>query len=141
MRDALTIVGVVVLLYAVTVAAIWWYARRLGEVSTLREAARFGPDLLGLIRRLLAHGRLSRGTRTGLGLLALYLVLPIDLVPDVVPLVGWADDVVLVVLVLRAVVRRAGADVIRANWPGSPGGLAVLLRLLRLSDRPPPPLA
>lgn len=133
MRDVLLALGVVVALYAVAVAAIWWYARRLGEPASLRDAGRFLPDVLGLIRRLLASGRLSRGARAGLGMLALYLVLPIDVVPDVIPLVGWADDVVLVVFVLRAVVRRTGADLIRTSWPGSPGGLAVLLRLLRLS--------
>lgn len=132
MRDLLTILAVVVGLYALLVGAIWWYARRLGEVATLREAARFGPDLLGLIRRLIASGRLGRRGRAALGLLALYLVLPIDVVPDVIPLVGWADDLVIVVLVLRAVVRRTGSELVRANWPGSPGGLAVLLRLLRL---------
>lgn len=133
MRDLLTILAVVLALYALAVAAIWWYARRLGEVSTLREAARFGPDLLGLIRRLIANGGLSRRARMALGALALYLVLPIDVVPDVIPVVGWADDVVIVVLVLRAVVRRTGAELVRAHWPGSPGGLAVLLRLLRLA--------
>lgn len=133
MREVLSVVAVLAALYAVAVAAIWWYARRLGEPASLRDAGRFLPDVLGLIRRLIRSGGLTRRARAGLGLLALYLVLPIDVVPDVLPLVGWADDIVLVVLVLRAVVRRTGADLIRANWPGSPSGLAVLLRLLRLS--------
>lgn len=132
MREVATVVAVVAALYAVGVAAIWWYARRLGETASLREAGRFLPDVLVLIRRLLRGGGLSRRARAGLGALAVYLVLPIDLVPDVLPLVGWADDIVLVVLVLRAVVRRSGAELIRERWPGSPGGLAVLLRLLRL---------
>ncbi len=132
MRELLMVLAVVVALYAAAILAIWWYARRLGEPASLREAGRFIPDVLGLIRRLIAGGGLSRRARAGLGALAVYLVLPIDVVPDVIPLVGWADDVVLVVLVLRAVVRRAGAEVVRTNWPGSPAGLNVLLRLLRL---------
>ena len=112
------------------VAAVWWYARSLAEPATLREAVRFGPDLVGLVRRLATTPQLSRRMKAALVGLSLYLVLPIDLIPDVVPLVGWADDVVLAVLVLRAVVRRAGGDAIRANWRGGAAGLAVLQRLL-----------
>ncbi|MBO9534376.1 MAG: DUF1232 domain-containing protein [Solirubrobacteraceae bacterium] len=122
----------VVVLYGVVVAAVWWYARR-AEPATLREAASFGPDLVRLVRGLLAGGGFTRRARVALGALLLYLALPIDLVPDPIPLIGWADDLVLVVLVLRGVTRRAGTDVIRAHWPGGPAGLAVLLRLLRLS--------
>jgi uncharacterized membrane protein YkvA (DUF1232 family) len=58
--------------------------------------------------------------------------MPIDLVPDVIPIIGYADDVVVVAVVLRSVVRRAGADVVRRHWPGSEQGLAVVLRLAGL---------
>jgi uncharacterized membrane protein YkvA (DUF1232 family) len=131
LETLLKILALLVLLYGVAVAAIWWYARSLGEPATLREAARFGPDLVRLVRRLLVSGSVSRRGRLALAALALYLVLPIDLVPDPIPLIGWADDLVIVVLVLRGVTRRTGAELIRRHWLGGPAGLAVLLRLLR----------
>jgi uncharacterized membrane protein YkvA (DUF1232 family) len=131
MTQLLTILAALAAVYALMIVGVWAYARSLAEPATLRDAARFGPDLLGLIRKLIASGALSRRGRAALILLAGYLVLPIDLIPDVVPLIGWADDVVIVVLVLRGVVRHAGSELIRSNWSGSAAGLSVLLRLLR----------
>ncbi len=55
-----------------------------------------------------------------------YLALPLDLVPDVLPVIGWADDVIAVVLVLRSVARRAGPEALERHWPGTPEGLAAV---------------
>ena len=55
-----------------------------------------------------------------LWLLLGYLALPIDLVPDFIPVLGYADDAIVVALVLRSVVRRAGPDAIERHWPGTP---------------------
>lgn len=95
----------------------------------LREALRVLPDLLRLLRRLAADGGLPRGVRVRLVLLFAYLALPFDLVPDFIPVLGYADDAIIVALVLRSVVRRAGIDAIRAHWPGTDDGFAVLCRL------------
>jgi uncharacterized membrane protein YkvA (DUF1232 family) len=64
--------------------------------------------------------------------LLVYLVLPIDLVPDLLPVVGYADDVVVVLWALRSVVRRAGPEVLDRHWPGTPEGLGTLKRLAGL---------
>jgi uncharacterized membrane protein YkvA (DUF1232 family) len=56
-------------------------------------------------------------------------VAPLDLVPDFIPVMGYADDAVIVVAVLRAVIKRAGRDTIAQHWPGSPDGLAAVERL------------
>jgi uncharacterized membrane protein YkvA (DUF1232 family) len=64
-----------------------------------------------------------------LALLLGYLATPFDLVPDFVPVLGYADDAIVVSLVLRSVVRRAGAPLVRHHWPGTDDGLAVLARL------------
>jgi uncharacterized membrane protein YkvA (DUF1232 family) len=56
----------------------------------------------------------------------------VDLVPDVVPVLGYADDVVVVALALRSVVRAAGAPAVQRAWPGGPAGLAVVQRLAGL---------
>jgi uncharacterized membrane protein YkvA (DUF1232 family) len=100
--------------------------------SLLGEAVRLLPDLLRLLRRLAGDHRLPRAARVRLALLLGYLVLPIDLVPDFVPVLGYADDAILVTLVLRSVVRQAGAPVVRRHWPGTDDGLAVLARVTGL---------
>jgi uncharacterized membrane protein YkvA (DUF1232 family) len=59
---------------------------------------------------------------------------PRRLVPDLVPVLGYADDAIIVTAVLRAVVRRAGLEPIRGHWPGTEDGLAAVLRLCGLAD-------
>lgn len=98
----------------------------------LKEALRVLPDLLRLLRRLAADPDLPRGVRIRLVLLFAYLALPFDLVPDFIPVLGYADDAIVVALVLRSVVRRAGIDAVRGHWPGSGDGFAVLCRLTGL---------
>jgi len=61
-----------------------------------------------------------------------YLALPIDLVPDFIPILGYADDAIIVTDVLRSIVRRTGLDAVRAHWPGTDNGLAALVRLTGL---------
>ena len=100
--------------------------------NLLSEALRLLPDLLRLQRRLAADSDLPRAVRVRLWLLFAYLAIPIDLVPDFVPVLGYADDAIMVSLVLRSVVRRAGAPVIRRHWPGTDDGLAALARLTGL---------
>jgi uncharacterized membrane protein YkvA (DUF1232 family) len=96
------------------------------------EALRLLPDVLRLIRRLAADRTLPRGVRLRLVLLLAYLASPIDMVPDFIPVLGYADDAIIVTVVLRGVVRRAGAPTVRAHWPGTPEGFAVLARLTGL---------
>ena len=105
----------------------------------LREALRVLPDVLRLVRRLAADPTLPRGVRIRLGLLLAYLAIPIDLIPDFIPILGYADDAIIVTAVLRSVVRHAGIDAVRAHWPGTDDGFAALCRLSGL-DPPPRPL-
>ncbi|WP_308201392.1 YkvA family protein [Sphaerisporangium perillae] len=63
---------------------------------------------------------------------SVHLALPIDLIPDFIPILGYADDAIIVTFVLRSVVRRAGLDTIRRNWPGSDDGFTALCRLTGL---------
>jgi uncharacterized membrane protein YkvA (DUF1232 family) len=95
----------------------------------LYEAVRLLPDVLRLVRRLARDEDLPRGVRVRVWLLLGYLVLPIDLVPDFIPVLGHADDAIVVVAVLRGVVRRAGLAAVRRHWPGTDDGFAALCRL------------
>ncbi len=98
----------------------------------LTEAKRFVPDVARLIGSLARDPSLGRGTRVRLYLLLAYLASPIDLVPDFIPVLGYADDVTIVAIALRSVVRRSGADALDAHWRGSAGGLAAVRRLAGL---------
>jgi uncharacterized membrane protein YkvA (DUF1232 family) len=98
----------------------------------LREALRVLPDVLRLVRRLAADTTLPRGVRIRLGLLLAYLAIPLDLVPDFIPVLGYADDAIIATAVLRSMVRRAGLAPVRAHWPGTDEGFAALTRLTGL---------
>src|SRR4051794_17495070 len=93
------------------------------EPHRLREAARILADVVRLVSRLARDRSLHRGVRLRLWLLLAYLASPIDLVPDFIPVIGFADDAIIVSLVLRSVIKRAGADAVRQHWPGSIDGL------------------
>ena len=101
----------------------------------LREALRVLPDVLRLLSRLAADKTLPRGVRIRLGLLLAYLAIPIDLIPDFIPVLGYADDVIIVTAVLRSVVRVAGIDAVRRHWPGTDDGFTAVTRLTGLDRR------
>lgn len=119
-------------LYAVLLVAL---LRARPHGVSLADAARLLPDVLRLLRRLGSDNTLPTGVRVRLWLLLVYLALPIDLVPDVVPVLGYADDVLVVLLVLRAVVRRAGVPALERHWPGTREGLAAVQRLVERRPR------
>ena len=87
-----------------------------------------------LIVALAADRTLHRGVRLRLWLAAAYLASPIDLIPDFLPVVGYADDAIVLSLVLRSVIKRAGVEAIQGHWPGTPDGLDTLFRFCRLSE-------
>lgn len=129
----LTVVGGLLVVWVLLVAALLVVARREDRRVDLREALRLVPDVVRLVRRLAGDPSLPRGVRWRLVGLLGYLALPIDLVPDVIPVIGFADDVVVVALVLRSVVRRAGPEALDRHWPGTPEGLALVRRLAGVS--------
>lgn len=126
---ALGAVGGILLLWGTLVVALWMH--RPDEVR-LREALRLLPDLIGLLRRLATDASLPRGVRIRLWLLLGYLLLPIDLVPDFIPVLGYADDAIIVALALRSVTRRAGGEALDRHWHGTAEGLAAIRALAGL---------
>ena len=93
-------------------------------------ALRLIPDLVRLVRSLLADPGTPTNVRLALAGLLVYLLSPLDLIPDVVPVIGAVDDLIISVVVLRWVGRRVGLDDLRARWTGDPAGFEVLRRLL-----------
>ncbi len=124
-------IGIALLLAWLALVIVLALARPRGGL--LREALRILPDVLRLVRRLSGDRSLPRGVRIRLGLLLVYLASPIDLIPDFIPVLGYADDAIIVTWVLRGVVRRAGLDAVRGHWPGTDEGFAALTRLTGLT--------
>jgi uncharacterized membrane protein YkvA (DUF1232 family) len=87
------------------------------------------PELLRLIRRLATDPTLPRAARIRLWLLLAYLAIPIDLVPDFIPVVGYTDNAIHIALTLRSVIRRAGVPAPERHWPGTPRELTALMTL------------
>jgi uncharacterized membrane protein YkvA (DUF1232 family) len=126
----------------VTVAVLWvafvvvlFLIRPRG--MNLREARAVVPDTVRLLRSLHGDRELPAGVRRWLGGLLVYLAIPVDLVPDFVPLLGYADDVIVVAFALRRVIRLAGPAALEEHWRGSAAGLAAIRRIAGLSDPQP----
>jgi len=120
-----------VLIWAVLVVVLW--LTKPGDYD-IKESLRLLPDLVRLVKGLATDPATPRGVRIRLALLLAYLTLPIDLIPDFIPALGYADDAVIVALVLRSATRSAGPDALAKHWPGTPEGLIALKRICRLND-------
>jgi uncharacterized membrane protein YkvA (DUF1232 family) len=127
---AISVAAALVLAWVALVIALAVLRPRGG---LLREAVRILPDALRLIRRLAADKTMPLGVRMRLALLLVYLASPIDLIPDFIPVLGYADDAIIITAVLRSVVRRAGLTAVRTHWPGSDDGFTALCRLTGLN--------
>lgn len=125
------IISVTAALLLSWLALIIALAIRRPKGSLLKEALRLLPDLLRLLKRLTTDRTLPIGVRVRVALLFIYLAIPFDIIPDFVPVLGYADDAIIVVLVLRSVCRRVSEEELRAAWPGTDDGFAALERLVK----------
>jgi len=114
-------------------AALWAAFVAVLLLAGRREDARalsgFVPDCFMLVSRLARDPRVPRRRKLLLIGLAGYLALPIDLVPDFIPVAGQLDDAIVVALVLRRFLRSGGAELTREHWPGPERSLRLVLRL------------
>ena len=118
-------IAVFVVVYAAFVFALVLAARR----GDARALATFIPDCIVLVTRLTRDPRVPRRRKLLLFALVGYLALPIDLVPDFIPVAGQLDDAIIVALVLRHFIKAGGEPMIRELWPGPERSLQLILRL------------
>jgi uncharacterized membrane protein YkvA (DUF1232 family) len=120
----------VVLLAAVLMVGTWALLALLaGRLPTglLRDLAAFVPDCVTTVRRLRRDPRVPRRAKVAVVLAGLWLLSPIDLLPEFLPVIGPLDDVLVVALALRYAARRVPRDALEAAWPGDPRMLERLL--------------
>lgn len=117
----------------VAIAAVWVAAILVlivaGRRSAARELGTLLPNLVSLFRGLQKDPRVPRGSKALLWLAVIWVVWPIDLVPEFIPIAGPLDDALVATLVVRHVIRSAGAEVVAEHWRGDTATLARFLRI------------
>jgi uncharacterized membrane protein YkvA (DUF1232 family) len=117
MRDWLLGLGVAALCVVASWALLILLARRLPP-GLLRDLARVVPDCVTTVRRLRQDPRVPRRAKIAVLIAGLWVLSPIDLIPEFLPVIGPLDDIVVVALALRYAARQVPRDVIHAAWPG-----------------------
>jgi uncharacterized membrane protein YkvA (DUF1232 family) len=107
---------------AFSIVAVSWLlllvlAQRLPP-GLLKDLARFLPDCVTTARRLRRDPRVPRRAKIAVALAGLWVLSPIDLIPEFIPIIGPLDDVVVVALTLRYAARLVPRDVLDDAWPG-----------------------
>ena len=128
--DLRVLIGIVIALVVVWAGflVLFWVLRPKGVA--LREVFAVIPDVIRLLRSVIGDRSAPLDTRLVLvGLLA-WIVSPIDLIPEFIPVLGPLDDVVVAVVALRYVRRRLGVEDLRRRWSGTADGFALLLRVI-----------
>jgi uncharacterized membrane protein YkvA (DUF1232 family) len=123
--------GIALVISWVSLAVLVGVLRSPGE--SVGDMVRVFPDALRLAANLYRDPTMPRSVRWRLRIALLYNVQPINLIPDFIPVIGFADNVVVLAWALRSTVRIAGPDAVGLHWTGSPPSLAKLYRVLRLS--------
>jgi len=99
----------------------------------LRDAALMLPNLVKLVTRLLRDPRVPRRSKVALGLAAAYVASPIDLVPEFIPVIGWADDVLFILLAIDSLIERSGSEIVEEHWDGPGDVLGIIREVLGLT--------
>ena len=126
-QAAVIAIAVILGLWVLVLVVVWLAAP--SQASAL-DLVRLLPDLLRMTLGLARDPATPRSCKLALGGLAVWLASPIDLIPEFIPVIGPLDDIVVTAIVLRWVGRRVGVDALRAHWPGSDEGFALVLRSL-----------
>lgn len=103
----------------------------LGRRALARELAALVPNLTRLFAGLLRDPRVPLRAKVVLGAAALYLAMPIDVIPDFIPIAGSLDDAIVAAFALRYVVRASSPEIVAEHWPGDPATLRRILWLAR----------
>ena len=98
----------------------------------MRNLLRALPDLVRLLTRLVGDPVLPRAAKIALGAAAVYLLSPIDLVPDFIPVLGYVDDLLLAAVVLDGILNWVDRGLVLKYWPGTPASLDTLARTARV---------
>lgn len=100
-------------------------ARRGDLRGRMKNFVMFLPNMVGLIGRLIKDSRVSTAEKALFGAAIVYVIMPLDFLPDFFPFIGQVDDIYLVALTLLRLVNRSDERIVREHWRG--GGDVVAL--------------
>jgi hypothetical protein len=127
------LIGVVVALVGAWLALVIALVVARPDGATTTDALTALPDTVRLVRRLATDPDPPPSVRTySCGCSASISRSP-DLIPDFIPVLGYADDAIVAAVALRQVVRVAGPQALDQHWSGSPARLLIVRRLAGLS--------
>ena len=109
--------GVAVVLVTVSWLLLLLLAQRLPP-GLLKDLASFLPHCVTTARRLRRDPRVPRRAKVAVAFAGLWVLSPIDLIPEFIPVIGPLDDVVVVALALRYAARRVPREVLDEAWHG-----------------------
>ncbi len=121
------ILAALVAIWLILAIALWIVKP---EKAGVEDYLRLLPDLVRMLKGLATDRSMPRRIRIAMVALLAFMASPIDLIPDVIPVIGYADDVILIAVTLRWVARTAGVDALKRHWPGSPDGLDAVCRVV-----------
>ncbi|MBV9495403.1 MAG: DUF1232 domain-containing protein [Acidobacteria bacterium] len=111
------------------------YLEKRGKtVEKTAEYVLLVPDVFNLLWRLANDSRVSGKNKVLLGSGIAYYVFPLDFMPDIVPGVGFLDDLVFAVYVLNKMLADTEAEVLREHWAGDEDVLAMIRRVIGAAD-------
>ena len=84
----------------------------------MRGFLMFLPNMVMLMGRLLKDARVPMAEKALFAAAIVYVISPIDFIPDVFPFIGQVDDLYVVALVLLRLVNRTDESVVRQHWSG-----------------------
>ena len=112
-----------ILIAVVLVVASWLLlivlARRLPP-GVAKDLAGFLPDCVTAMRVLRRDPRVPRRARVAVVIAMLWVLSPIDLIPEFLPVIGPLDDIISVAVLLRYAGRSVPRQVLLDAWPGDP---------------------
>ena len=111
-RAALIGAGLLVVSWALMALA----AKRLPP-GAAKDLATVLPACLTTTRRLRADPRVPRRAKLAVAFAGLWVLSPIDLIPEFLPIIGPLDDVIVVALAFRYAARQVPRDVLLEAWP------------------------
>jgi uncharacterized membrane protein YkvA (DUF1232 family) len=127
MRGLLAAIAIALAVWLLAIAILFAFGRR----SQARELAALIPNLIALFRGLVKDPRVPRSSKAWLWFAVVWLVSPVDLIPEFIPIAGPLDDAIVAALVIRFVLKRTDRSVIEEHWRGSASALTLLTRWAR----------
>jgi uncharacterized membrane protein YkvA (DUF1232 family) len=107
----------------------------VGKIApVVREAVLALPNLVKLLFRLMKDSRVPLRAKATVGATFVYFISPIDLIPDIAPVIGQVDDLLLIAFAINRIVKVAGPAVVEEHWDGDQNVLELIQTIIDVAS-------